>query len=358
MEFMDGKIITFYLGLTDWCNLYCWMCPQRDFYKHKKTRGFLSLRGLKKILSPDLKKILSPQSHIFLMWLGESTLYPYWSELLSYLSFFNKNFSKVVLYTNGTNLQPLRQLLSYLDSFKIQLIFSLDSFQKETYLSIKGLPLLKRVEKNIQELLEVYGKHPNLELSVQFLVMEQNYKEAARFKNKWATIFSSYNLPYGVVSDYSLQDYSLHRLNIVFRRTTMQNMEYATQLYLKTLKKMDLLPHERYIQNKSDSNIEKSSVHINEKQAKRICPAPFRNLTINWDGEVTFCCYDSYLEIKLGNIFEKTLPEIWYGEKAQQIRRAFLKNKLQDLPNICKKCFTFDAPDLTVEEMEIWSQMV
>ena len=66
------------------------------------------------------------------------------------------------------------------------------------------------------------------------------------------------------------------------------------------------------------------------------CNDPWAQITVNSDGTVGPCCSTIGRNISVGNILEKSLKEIWDGEKINQIRDGF-KKKLP--PNkVCKLC--------------------
>ena len=53
---------------------------------------------------------------------------------------------------------------------------------------------------------------------------------------------------------------------------------------------------------------------------KRFCSRPYRNLHCDPGGEVRFC---SWMDIKIGNVLEKSVEDIWHGEKAEMLRETF-----------------------------------
>ena len=271
-------------------------------------------------------------------------------ELLELLFKYKDLYQKLVLYTNGTNYQPLSHLISKFKDVPLQIIFSLDASWPQTYFKIKGKPNLKRVEDNIRKIIKLYKDYPFLEISLQFLIMEDNFGELEFFLKKWSTFLEEEQIDYGIVSDYSLEEYGEHRFNIAFRRTTMENMDYSNNLYLKGLEKLGLKPHFRYQKKENDN--------LSLEREREICTAPFRNLTVNWDGRVTFCCYDSYLEINLGSLKTESLIDIWRGKKANLIRKVFWKREFQKLPLLCQRCFNFDAPPLSAKELEKWKRVM
>lgn len=58
------------------------------------------------------------------------------------------------------------------------------------------------------------------------------------------------------------------------------------------------------------------------------CRSPFTFVRINYNGDVFLCS-----QYCVGNINEQDLIDIWYGEKAQQLRR-----RLYEQPKLCKTC--------------------
>lgn len=69
---------------------------------------------------------------------------------------------------------------------------------------------------------------------------------------------------------------------------------------------------------------------------KSPCFELYRRMHILADGNVGACiCTDLESEIKIGNIQEQSLSEIWKGEKLASYRKNWLKG---DLPDVCKTC--------------------
>jgi radical SAM protein with 4Fe4S-binding SPASM domain len=67
-----------------------------------------------------------------------------------------------------------------------------------------------------------------------------------------------------------------------------------------------------------------------------ICALPFYELVIFADGRVAPCC--RFIKLKkesMGNVKEKSVPEIWFGERFEKFRRKILE---YEVPEICKDC--------------------
>ncbi len=56
----------------------------------------------------------------------------------------------------------------------------------------------------------------------------------------------------------------------------------------------------------------------------KCCKYPFERVNIEYNGQVTFCCPAFNNEYMLGNIYEDSFEDMWFGEKAQEFRKAVL----------------------------------
>lgn len=74
---------------------------------------------------------------------------------------------------------------------------------------------------------------------------------------------------------------------------------------------------------KMGENIEKS-----ETPLKSLCIKPFRELMVNYNGNVLICCNDWKQKLVIGNINDASLKNIWQGQKMNDIRkRLFAKDR-------------------------------
>lgn len=74
---------------------------------------------------------------------------------------------------------------------------------------------------------------------------------------------------------------------------------------------------------------------VENKHIHSFCNYPFRKLNISPYGDVILCCMDYMYEVKLGNVMEKDLEEIWYSQEFDEYRFMLLKRKRE---KICAKC--------------------
>lgn len=74
--------------------------------------------------------------------------------------------------------------------------------------------------------------------------------------------------------------------------------------------------------------------YINEK----ICYAPFKSLYMGHGGKIFTCCYNR--KYVLGTYPKQTLEEIWFGEKANELRKAISEYDMSYGCNICSSMLT------------------
>lgn len=67
------------------------------------------------------------------------------------------------------------------------------------------------------------------------------------------------------------------------------------------------------------------------------CLRIWQTFTVLCNGDVALCCMDYDGAVKLGNIKDNTIYEIFNGKKLQKLREAHLKGDFEKIP-ICKNC--------------------
>lgn len=80
-----------------------------------------------------------------------------------------------------------------------------------------------------------------------------------------------------------------------------------------------------------------------EVKARSPCFELYRRVHILADGKVGACvCVDLEGEIKIGDIGEQSLDEIWHGEALAAYRREWVKG---NLPKVCRNCTRYTGVD-------------
>jgi hypothetical protein len=76
-----------------------------------------------------------------------------------------------------------------------------------------------------------------------------------------------------------------------------------------------------------------------------------------WDGTLTICCFDGMMNLNLGNVNEQPFEELWYGDKANEIRLKHIRGEFDQVltrhgyPK-CLHCKGYDTPQLSDDEIK------
>ena len=69
----------------------------------------------------------------------------------------------------------------------------------------------------------------------------------------------------------------------------------------------------------------------------KVCPYPWSQFVVTWDGFVVACCRDTAGRTVLGNVFESPIIQIWNSRPYQRFRRNLAQQRPQDVP-ACRGC--------------------
>lgn len=216
---------------------------------------------------------------IYLHGLGEPLLC---SQFFKFLEYAKSQNLKVGISTNATLLGK-NQSRKLLDLGLDYLILAFDGATKETYEKIRVGGNFEKVEANIKNFLVMKKKRKKSPFTViQFITMKENEEEAGLFLKKWQRLGAD-----------------VVRVKPV--------VDFFGQQKPKTI------------------------------SAVSNCFYPFRMINIYFDGTVVPCCEDNFGDYSLGNIKEKSLKEIWNGEKARILRQKLAKRKRSEIL-LCRSC--------------------
>ena len=99
----------------------------------------------------------------------------------------------------------------------------------------------------------------------------------------------------------------------------------------------DIISLQRYIPFLGDSNVEDYLVpRGREKSDFTVCSPLWQRMTIRANGDVIACCHLAN-KLKVGNVHETSIHEIWHGEQMSDLRKTHLNGDYAKIP-ICKSC--------------------
>jgi radical SAM protein with 4Fe4S-binding SPASM domain len=67
------------------------------------------------------------------------------------------------------------------------------------------------------------------------------------------------------------------------------------------------------------------------------CHRPLIRMLIQHDGEMCHCCEDTYGAFQLGNVYERSLEELWFSERHVEITQNLIDGR-RDNYDLCRNC--------------------
>jgi radical SAM protein with 4Fe4S-binding SPASM domain len=280
---------------TSRCNLACPICPNPLIAPEKHgdmsvEQGVLAARKI----SPFAELVM-------LYFMGEPLMHP---QIFNYIRGVRKEIQgKIAISTNAVLLDAQARS-SLLHSGVDIVICSIDGYTKRRYEKIRRGAIFEDVISNVENLLaERAGHAPDIVVKCIDVGIPQ--AELDEFKKHWASLGAS--------------------AHISWFNTWGGQISSAQSSGLAPF------PH--------------------VSKARMPCSEPWFKMVINWRGDVVLCCVDWQSNIKLGNIFEMGVEEIWYGAIAKDLR---LKHRLEKWNQIssCSKCTQWSD----IGELDVYCQ--
>ncbi len=353
------------IELTQNCNFKCTMCPQSWESKYSKYNPSLNM-------SFDLFRKLAEQ--IFptliaadLRGFGETTMLPYWPEVISYLEKYP--YIDWYLVTNLSH--PKAELWEKMISLGFELGFSCDGATKETFEAIRVGANFKQIRKNlkvIQSALKLYNRGLIYFIST---IQKKNFHEMGQIV-ELAAEFSVSEVQFKMVQGEKWQFYDLDPLIMKNHSEDAINkgLEHGVRVtfndwfFTKNVDKNKLAQVEALPSRSTPNNFQvspafdrdfwgKEGLHeiftkimdfssrtsINQK-----CYKPFGFTYINYEGLMGTCNHmiDPGMLV-MGDLRKESLKEIWNCEAYQDFRRQLITATPKD-PR-CQWCFKHRLED-------------
>jgi MoaA/NifB/PqqE/SkfB family radical SAM enzyme len=94
--------------------------------------------------------------------------------------------------------------------------------------------------------------------------------------------------------------------------------------------------HEIVLDSRGD-DLDTQSLAGERMEPNTSCRRLFHTMVITWEGYAVLCCVDYKRAVKLGDVREQPVYEIWNGPWATLLRKEYLAGDLTHLP-ICRTC--------------------
>lgn len=265
---------------TNACNIDCYFCPRKT---SRREVGYMDFELYKRIIDECVR--FGKRTMIGLQKDGEPLLHPSILKMIKYAK--DKSASHILhLATNAFFLNE-EMAMGILNSGLDDLLISIDAASGETYKKIKGRDNLYQVEANVLRFLQIKRKIKSKKPFVRIKLAKtaDNTGEEKLFKRKW----------HGLADWVEITD--------IFQWGETKNIG-------------------------SD---------FTSKLSRYPCLFPWYWPAINWNGDVSICCYDFNSEGILGNVYKDSLSNIWSNSKLRDIRYAHLDGEHEKIP-LCAKC--------------------
>lgn len=251
------------------CNIRCVMCFQIDetFSKNQDYMGMMDIDLFKKIIDNAYEVGIKA---VTLTGRGEPTLHPKIGEMLKYCS---GKFFELKINTNATKLSE-KLIHQILKNGITNMVFSVDSYTKDEYESIRVKGVFEEIVNNIKKFKEIKEKfYPNSRCETRISGVKVDKKQdPVKFKNFW-------------------QDY--------VDNVVMVEMENRWDTYHNP----------------------------KEIMAPGACNYLWERMYIWYDGLCNPCDIDYKSELSAGTVKEQTIREIWHSKKYNDLRKIHLSGK-------------------------------
>lgn len=276
---------------TNICNLKCPLCPSGND-SLKRERGMMPLSLFRDIVDQSADRV-----GMLILWnQGESFLNPDFYAMIEYAS------SKKLYTMSSTNASLVLDHQRIVKSGLSRIIISMDGISKDTYNSYRINGNYQQVFANMHALMKAKRELKSSAPIVvwQFIIMKHNEHEIDAVRQK-------------------------------AREIGVDKLEFKTvQIYTKDDLKYLPTNHKQSRYQSRGEEFELKTRLLN--RCRRLWTQP----VINWDGELSICCYDKDVSIPIGNLHEHTFNELWLSPAMNRMRQAILTNRAAF--EICRNC--------------------
>lgn len=280
---------------TNICNMRCRMCF-REFLPSRP--GFMDLGTLEQTLVP-LQASAGPIPQICFFWRGEPLLHDSLDSLVRRAVTLGHI---TILFTNGVLASRDRSTGLFATGLH-KLIFSVDSLDPDIYKRIRGTDCLAHVVENIRGAVALRdAMRSDCQIGVNLTILRENVRETQAFLQFWREIVDTVSVSLGVDPS------RLTGIKPVNPRV-LSAVEGASEII---------------------------ACHKIEETRPEVCQFVRNRLWISWDGDV-FPCPMGTNAIRLGNVHDRRLAEIWRGRRHRAlVRYQQRRGRCGSLP--CARC--------------------
>lgn len=311
------------------CNLKCMHCPTGTV---DIKRGLMNENVLERVLE-ELKKNKEHIKIVVLYHGGEPLLHKNFFEIIKRVKKINNDFF-VKTVSNGMALK--RENSEKLIDSQIDLIeFSLDGISSEESQHIRIKSNTDKIIENIKNLIEIKklskSNKPKIYINTtQFLENNIKDNEKKEIIDRVNNFFHDMKLNKKKISSEAPTPKWL--IDIFGNSVDQIKCSYAIEW-----------PHMGDV----SSNFDIKKIDIPDRD---YCDHIYSTVTIRSNGDIVPCCYDLTSKLKMGNILNNNLKEIFHNHMYKKLRSS-IKKKRQI--SICKNCPVVKSPKYLIPKWRI-----
>lgn len=272
--------------LTNKCPFSCIMCARTN--NMTRPEGLMNFELFKKIIDQLDSYSVDKTKPMWLHGFGESLVHPEFDVFMKYAS--QKGFNV------GLSINPFlltkkianRLLLSQ----PKHLYIAIDGHDNESFEKIRGIKnAYERSVERLENFISLKNDiSPNTKIDIVMIDFDLNHNSISSMKEKWESIDK--------------------RVNFIAKAFTTWDGNASDVMALKKNRRI--------------------------KPKNITCIEPWKDMTVNWDGKVTPCCFDYNKKYILGDLNTQSLSEIWNGSAMQSLRAEMISGNVTN--PLCKNC--------------------
>lgn len=322
------------IEVNDQCNFHCSYCPYDSDPTHEQVE--MDLDGAKNFIG-QIAEEQSLDGHVLFNVMGEPLMY---SGIFELIKFANGKGLSTKLVTNGSLLSK-KNIESLIDAGPTLLKISVESLDPASFAGLRGTTIrfdnyLGRVSNMVsaaiaagdsfKSYLQLDMMYDNRSLYIFKRIIGLEGPDPGRkgtYTNKRSLVKDIKEFAKKLIDNGELQENSVEKL--AFLQTAYDDnslpllqLSPNVAFHIKTYWRWDDIYRKRYPVGNDG----------------RGCTA--NNLGIHASGDVSLCCLDYNASTKLGNVFDKSLPEILTSPENTKIIKD-LRNGIYHF-DACKNC--------------------
>lgn len=299
------------IELTSHCNFSCSFCP---IEKVSRDKTMMPKALWEKILQELADKKMAHT--IFLHVLGEPLIH---KDILDAVRFANNRDLSVSLYTNGALLDQKRsaQILDVLKKGRV--VLSLQEITSESFHArCRGTISWQQYINRLLTFVQLNETRKNsIPIQIHCMLDMQglgwNLPQIRSEQKKIQAVYNQWQKALGIQNG--------KKINI-FNPTAVYPLNENASFFVKHA-------------GNWDNKLLADNLQVVESEVGH-CALMTDTFAVLSDGTCTYCCNDYEGELNLGNAFERSLEDIFYGPKAVAIRQAEKQGKF--IAQRCKIC--------------------